>query len=261
MSPAVCNNAIIDKGANMVKKYFALITTVLMLCACTSETASELVKTKGIWASFELVSDGNRTRVNAELNAGDANGSNIVLSDSDKLLAIVRTTAIKLKKDSDFLDVDYQAYINITDDNERFDIAFDRDDEISTRSSVELPLNFIILTPSNEQNFRLNSTITVQLDGTDPNSMSNVELSSKCTTKNNETLIQSTLNEIKYASYTFELNNLVMFNNAQIDKSKTCELNIIVERARLGAISGEFAKQSYIRAKQQRAIKNMTLTF
>ncbi|WP_166112337.1 hypothetical protein [Pseudoalteromonas sp. Z9A5] len=245
----------------MLKKCFALATIVLILCACISETESDLIKTKGIWAGFELVSDGNRTRVNAELNAGDANGSNIVLSDNDALQVIIRNTAVELKKDTDFLDVDYQASINITDDNEPFDLLFNRDNKINAHSSVELPLNFIILTPSNEQNFRLNNTITVQLDGTDPNSVSSIELISKCTNRNGETLIQSMLSEIKYSSYSFKLNSLAMFNNAKIDKSKTCNLTIMVERVRFGAISDEFASQSYIQAKQQRTINNMTLTF
>jgi len=245
----------------MLKKCITTTALILLLCACTSETESNLIKTKGIWAGFELVSDGNRTRVNAELNAGDANGSNIVLSDSDSLQAVVNNTAIVLTKDTDFLDVDYQAHINITDDNEPFDILFNRDNKISAHSSVELPLNFIILTPSNEQNFRLNNTITVQLDGTDPNSVSSIELISKCTNSNGETLIQSMLSEIKYSSYSFKLNSLAMFNNAQIDKSKTCNLTIMVERVRFGAISDEFANQSYIQAKQQRTINNMTLTF
>ncbi|KDC49717.1 MULTISPECIES: hypothetical protein [Pseudoalteromonas] len=245
----------------MFKKSFSLVGIILMLCACTSETASDLIKTKGIWAGFELVSDGSRTRINAELNAGDMYGSNIVLSDSDTLQVIVRGTAVELSKDTDFLDVDYQAYINITDDNEPFDILFNRDDEISTRSTVELPHNFIILTPSSEQNFSITNTITVQLDGIDTNSASTIELSSHCTTNNNSTLIQSTSSSVTSSSYSFNLNNLIMFNDTQIDKSKACNLTILVERVRSGAISGEFASQSYIQAKQQRTINNMTLTF
>lgn len=131
----------------MLKKCITTTALILLLCACTSETESNLIKTKGIWAGFELVSDGNRTRVNAELNAGDANGSNIVLSDSDSLQAVVNNTAIVLTKDTDFLDVDYQAYINATDDNQQFDIKFKRDDGINANSGVELPLNFYYFNP------------------------------------------------------------------------------------------------------------------
>ena len=245
----------------MLKKCITTSALILSLCACTSETESNLVKTKGIWAGFELVSDGNRTRVNAELNAGDANGSNIVLSDSDSLQAVVNNTAIELTKDTDFLDVDYQAYINATDDNQQFDIKFKRDDGINANSGVELPLNFIILTPSNNQTFSINSPITVQLDGTDPNSTSQVELSSSCTNNNNETLLQSMLFALSTSRLEIDLQSLDMFSSSQVDQSKTCSLTVSVKRERLGSISGEFANQSYIKAQQSRAIKNMTLTF
>ncbi|WP_165743080.1 hypothetical protein [Pseudoalteromonas sp. Z9A6] len=245
----------------MLKKCITTTALILLLCACTTETESNLVKTKGIWAGFELVSDGNRTRVNAELNAGDANGSNIVLSDSDSLQAVVNNTAIVLTKDTDFLDVDYQAYINATDDNQQFDIKFKRDDGINANSSVELPLNFIILTPSNNQTFSINSPLTVQLDGTDPNSTSQVELSSSCTNNNNETLLQSMLFELSTSRLEIDLQSLDMFSCSQVDQSKTCSLTVSVKRERLGSISGEFANQSYIKAQQSRAIKNMTLTF
>lgn len=245
----------------MLKKCITTTALILLLCACTTETESNLVKTKGIWAGFELVSDGNRTRVNAELNAGDANGSNIVLSDSDSLQAVVNNTAIVLTKDTDFLDVDYQAYINATDDNQQFDIKFKRDDGINANSGVELPLNFIILTPSNNQTFSINSPLTVQLDGTDPNSTSQVELSSSCTNNNNETLLQSMLFELSTSRLEIDLQSLNMFSSSQVDQSKTCSLTVSVKRERLGSISGEFANQSYIKAQQSRAIKNMTLTF
>lgn len=245
----------------MLKKCITTTALILLLCACTSETESNLIKTKGIWAGFELVSDGNRTRVNAELNAGDANGSNIVLSDSDSLQAVVNNTAIVLTKDTDFLDVDYQAYINATDDNQQFDIKFKRDDGINANSGVELPLNFIILTPSNNQTFSINSPLTVQLDGTDPNSTSQVELSSSCTNNNNETLLQSMLFALGTSRLEIDLQSLDMFSSSQVDQSKTCTFTVSVKRERLGSISGEFANQSYIKAQQSRAIKNMTLTF
>ena len=245
----------------MLKKCITTTALILLLCACTSETESNLIKTKGIWAGFELVSDGNRTRVNAELNAGDANGSNIILSDSDSLQAVVNNTAILLTKDTDFLDVDYQAYINATDDNQQFDIKFKRDDGINANSGVELPLNFIILTPSNNQTFSINSPLTVQLDGTDPNSTSQVELSSSCTNNNNETLLQSMLFALSTSRLEIDLQSLDMFSSSQVDQSKTCSLTVSVKRERLGSISGEFANQSYIKAQQSRAIKNMTLTF
>ena len=245
----------------MLKKCITTTALILLLCACTTETESNLVKTKGIWAGFELVSDGNRTRVNAELNAGDANGSNIILSDSDSLQAVVNNTAIVLTKDTDFLDVDYQAYINATDDNQQFDIKFKRDDGINANSGVELPLNFIILTPSNNQTFSINSPLTVQLDGTDPNSTSQVGLSSSCTNNNNETLLQSMLFALSTSRLEIDLQSLNMFSSSQVDQSKTCSLTVSVKRERLGSISGEFANQSYIKAQQSRAIKNMTLTF
>ncbi|MFP3365746.1 hypothetical protein R0J93_18945 [Pseudoalteromonas sp. SIMBA_148] len=245
----------------MLKKCITTTALILLLCACTSETESNLVKTKGIWAGFELVSDGNRTRVNAELNAGDANGSNIILSDSDSLQAVVNNTAIVLTKDTDFLDVDYQAYINATDDNQQFDIKLKRDDGINANSGVELPLNFIILTPSNNQTFSINNPLTVQLDGTDPNSTSQVELSSSCTNNNNETLLQSMLFSLSTSRLEIDLQSLNMFSRSQVDQSKTCSLTVSVKRERLGSISGEFANQSYIKAQQSRAIKNMTLTF
>lgn len=147
----------------MFKKCVMSAAFILALCACNSETESDLVETKDIWAGLKLVSDGSITRVNAELNVNNISGSNVVLSDTDTLQAVVNSSVVTLKKDTDFLDVDYQAYINATDDNQLFDIIFGRSNGISASSNVELPLNFIILTPSNEQPFKIDSTLTLQL--------------------------------------------------------------------------------------------------
>jgi len=245
----------------MFKKCIMSAALILALCACNSETESVLVETKDIWAGFNLVSDGSKTLINAELNVNDISGSNVVLSDTDTLQAAFKSSVVTLKKDTDFLDVDYQAYINATDDNQLFDIIFGRSNGISASSNVELPLNFIILTPSNEQPFKIDSTLTLQLDGTDPNSTSYVELTSSCITLSNDSLIQSSTLELSSSHLEIPLENLDMFKNTQIDHSKSCNLTLSVIRERFGNIADEFTDQSYIKAQQSRAIKNMTLTF
>ncbi|MBQ4799367.1 hypothetical protein J8L73_09555 [Pseudoalteromonas sp. MMG006] len=245
----------------MFKKCVMSAALILALCACNSETESHLVETKELWAGFNLVSDGSKTRINAELNVNDITGSNVTLSDSDTLQAAFNSSVVTLKKDTEFLDDDYQAYINTTDDNQLFNIIFGRSNGISASSNVELPLNFIILTPSNEQLFKIDSTLTLQLDGTDPNSTSYVELTSRCITLSNDSLIQSGTLELSSSHLEIPLENLDMFKNIQIDKSKSCNLTLSVIRERFGNIADEFTDQSYIKAQQSRAIKNMTLTF
>lgn len=72
----------------MFKKCVMSAAFILALCACNSETESDLVETKDIWAGFKSVSDGSKTRVNAKLNVNDI-GTNVVLSDTGTLQAAI----------------------------------------------------------------------------------------------------------------------------------------------------------------------------
>lgn len=246
----------------MMKFNVSLIFLGLLVSGCTSETESDLLKTKAIQAEYRISSDGEHTKINAELNTGNSFGSNIRLSNGDKLYAEAAGKRITLTEDTDLLDIDYEGKFDITQGNTKFSIDLVRKDEKNAESEVELPLNFIILAPSNGISIKYNQRVTVQLDGLDPASKTELVLNYGCDDSNGGTFTGSASTTIaNVASFDFNLSEKdILDANAQ-NSYKNCEVDVVVNRYREGTISKELADSSFISAYQVREIKDIKFTF
>lgn len=176
-------------------KLFSITVFVLTILACSTEdTESDYIKTQGMWARIKINSNGVRTRIVAELNVGGSNGSNISLSKEDKLTATVGGLTKLLKKDIDFLDIDYQTYFDITADDTLFNIALLRVKETDAdQSEVKLPENFNIYSPQSAQSYTVNNDISLDWDHLSSHKKITLLLINTCTNnQGNQTALSET---------------------------------------------------------------------
>ncbi|MFP3352665.1 hypothetical protein R0K04_14705 [Pseudoalteromonas sp. SIMBA_153] len=245
-----------------MKFKLSLVSLSLVLGGCTSETESDLLKTKAIQAQYLISSNGERTKINAELNSGDSFGSNIRLSNDDKLYAEALSKRITLTEDSDILDIDYEGRFEITSGNTKFQIDLVRKSEQNAQSNVDLPLEFTILEPSNNATVNYDQTVTVQLDGLDPASQTELILNYGCDDSDGGVFSGSASYSVSNVSnFNFNLANKDIIDINSSKQYKSCELDIVIERFREGEISNELADTSFIRAIQTRKIKDIKIIF
>jgi hypothetical protein len=245
-----------------MKFKLSLVSLSLVLGGCTSETESDLLKTKAIQAQYLISSNGERTKINAELNSGDSFGSNIRLSNGDKLYAEALSKRITLTEDSDILDIDYEGRFGITSGNTKFQIDLVRKSEQNAQSNVDLPLEFTILEPSNNATVNYDQTVTVQLDGLDPASQTELILNYGCDDSDGGVFSGSASYSVSNVSnFNFNLADKDIIDINSSKQYKNCELDIVIERFREGEISNELADTSFIRAIQTRKIKDIKIIF
>lgn len=252
------------KGLALKDKTIRNMTVVaassLLLFACGDNKASSQVSTERIWADFNIESDGRETVVMAELHERDSAGEHLILTGGDYLQVSVLNTRKKLTFDNIFDDAKYQEKVSTTYDNALFTIDFYRKKEGSMLSTVELPQNFRILAPKSKDSYSANSRLSFQIDGVDNASQTDIILTAKCKANSggNRRLSQTIpFNEV--ANLSFQVSQLTMFQDTDIDRNKACELDVEVSRQRIGQVANQFANGSRIRAFQRREVKDLSV--
>ena len=244
---------------DLSKKTGLLITAIAAAVAgCSSSTPSNLVKTEAIWAEMKIEADGKDAKVGVELNISGRFGNNVILVGEDRLEVSAAGQTKKLTKDTDFLDVDYETSLNVSQSNTLFTISLYRDDNEVRRSSVELPMEFDLLSPRAIDRLRADSTFNVQIDGSDSASQTSVHMYANCKNITGGTVsnhMEETFNNITSRSYT--VNQLPIFNDSLIDKRQKCTMDIKVIRTRNGSVASGFAGGSSLKASQHRTVKDI----
>ena len=229
-----------------------------VLTGCTSDTKSEFVKTKAMWAEMKVVANGESAKVGVELNVGGSSGTNVVLSGEDYLEVTAGGQSKRLGKDYDFLDVDYETRIDISEGNTLFEISLHRKKDEVQRSTVELPLGFTILSPQKGDELTSNAILNVQIDGSDSASDAEIEFTGRCKNSSGSTIInQETESFNNTSSRTFRIGEMSIFNKSQIDKERKCELDIKITRSRKGQVASAFKGSSKIKAYHYREVKDI----
>lgn len=233
-----------------------------LLVACSSEeTPSTAVKTKGIWADMQLVGDGERTRITVELNVGGSNGTNVVLEQGDNLVASSGNKSKTMSKDTDFFDVDYQAYFATSVSNALFKISFNRPNGTSAPdSSVELPDVFSIYAPDTAVTYSKNQSLQLSWDGLSSDKLMHIYLSASCT--NNTGGLAASVHQFSTpddGNHTLELGKYELFSDTQLNVQKDCELDITLTRSQAGSIDAAYQSGSQIVASQRRTLENIKI--
>nr|WP_193988261.1 hypothetical protein [Lelliottia steviae] len=169
---------------------------------------------------------------------------------------------IRLQEDTDILDIDYEGRFNSSQGNALFKIELMRSNGQNAISEVELPLNFTILSPSDDIDIKYNQLITVLFDGVDTDSKTEFVVDFICDNKLGGTFSGTSSHQLESTSnFSFSLSELQLIESANSENYKNCELDLTVNRYRVGNISDKFAVPSHIRAEQTRKIENITFTF
>lgn len=248
-------------------KRFALTPTAialaaLTLSACSTQTTdSDVIQTDTIWANIKIASDGERSRISTELNVSGPGGNNLNLTAGDKLIVRAGGISTELIKDFDFLDIDYQGYVYVTASDALFTIALERpNDQDAQNSKVNLPAAFDIHSPIENQLYQANETIDIHWDGLQANKTIFLELASKCQTLTGSDVIQIVNFTIDDdGQHVINPNELEMFQNSNINKSKRCEMEIFLQRKNFGTTDPLFQSSSKISATQYRKVENVRI--
>ncbi|KZN34091.1 hypothetical protein N474_22480 [Pseudoalteromonas luteoviolacea CPMOR-2] len=234
----------------------ALVVSTLLLGCSTSTTESENVKTEAIWADIYVTTQGESSRVIAELNVSSRNGNNIQLSDKDKLEARAAGVTKELEQDDDFFDIDYRAVFNIAEKDTQFSVRLVRGESNETlETTLKLPAPFTIITPQKNQSFFRKETLEINWTPDDATDTS-LDLALTITCKNNEGNDTSTGTTVRNidddGSYSINLESLDGLVDPLLNTKKMCEGQVFMERIRHGVLDSKFADSSRARAIQER---------
>jgi len=246
-----------------LSSFVLLIGSSLMLSACnTEETASENIRTQGIWARMVVESKSNgNAKVDVELNSGGANGTNIVLSPGDRLEATVNGVTKVLQEDNDFLDVDYETSFSNVPDGAPFRIAFIRSSGASaTNSSVTLPDSFSINSPQNNASFQRNANISLNWSPNVSGATIEVNQTYSCANNDGGTFSELSSNEINdTGSLLIQLANVTTLSAENVDKTKSCTLGISLVRQSQGSLDAGFTEGGSIAGEQIRQVQDIQI--
>ncbi|WP_105169855.1 hypothetical protein [Pseudoalteromonas sp. T1lg23B] len=238
----------------------------LLATACSTETTdSSDVKTEAIWSDIYVTTNGNDSRVIAELNVSSRNGNNLNLVQGDKLFVTANNTSKDMEKDVDFFDIDYRATFPFYAEDTQYEIKLYRAEEkVTLKSTVTLPQAIDILAPQTEQTFPVDEILDLRwIKASSPadNETLKITISSKCKNGNEEissTHILSDVEDDGKKSIDFEA--LELFKNEKLNNRFDCSVNFEFERRRYGSTDSRYAAGSRTYAISHNTLDNINIT-
>ncbi len=244
------------KFENCLMAVFGL--SLVLMTGCNSESVeSEDIQTSGIWAKMEVnAREDQRSRVVVELNVGGEFGTNVELSDGEYLEVEAGGVVKRLDEDTDILDIDYQAYMDVVESDTLFTIRFYRSNgENIVNSTGRLPTTFDITNPQDNTQFGLSESVLLtwapSRDGQSIHLYSGVT----CTnTEGNRTTSATSFDIDDDGQYEYDISGNDLFTNgtAGLNTSALCDLNLRLERESSGVIDPAFDSGGEFKTTQTR---------
>lgn len=127
---------------------FIALATMLGACSVNSKDSTK-VETGSIYLNVQLleVSGSNSTKITANLHSRDKTGSSLALVDGEYITAQYGDQEIRLKKDEELLEIDYDGYIATNSEGGRFTITLHRANADSHSFEIEMPPSFTVTAP------------------------------------------------------------------------------------------------------------------
>lgn len=245
-------------SALSLSKISLVAITAFSLSACNEETKSDNVDTKGIWAGINVTSNGTKTDVSVELNVSGANGNNVSLSNSDKLIAKAGSESKTLTRNNSILDIDYEGSLNTTASGSEFTISFTRGNkQDAPNSKVKLPDAFNIILPLSEQSIRFSDPISIAWTPKKDGSIIEVVLESVC--KNSSDADVNLKKSVKIVDSGTHIYNHGSDDFNAIDKSKGCTSTVTLTREVSATLDTNFQAGGFIKAFQKRSVTKVKL--
>ncbi|SFD50122.1 hypothetical protein [Pseudoalteromonas denitrificans] len=238
----------------------AMISSLLILTGCSSDnTESDKLETSDIQAliTIKATSD-SRSRITAELNRKRSTGANVSLSQGDYITAYAQGQLIRLKKDHDILDIDYQGYLDSADSYTQFTFALMRENfENAPDSRVDLPANFEIHSPQENTHYIESDNIDINWDSLSEYKTMEIRLNLNC--KNKENPDQETIETEDDGFYTLDIDQIEMFNTVSAGTKEDCMLTVTLTRRNKGEIDPHLDADSMIQAIQVREVSDLII--
>lgn len=253
-----------------VRKSCLIVASVFSIVVATgcSKTDSGNVKTEGMHADIDVTATGNgKTGINVNLSVGSGGVSSteVELSSGDTLTATDGTTTRELYKDNGLLgDVGYKTEFSTEAEDTLFTVSLIREDgENAENSFVTLPAPFILSSGSSE--ITGDGNATVDLSWTNFRQNYDVTIDVYCTCSKVEdgqqvdTILSNTFSNVTDdGEEQYGVKNLIDDNDpTQYDLG--CDIELTMERSRLGTLDSGFGEGGSIEAVQTRTI-NFTYT-
>ncbi|CAH9052982.1 hypothetical protein PSECIP111854_01080 [Pseudoalteromonas sp. CIP111854] len=243
----------------------------LLVSACSSDTNSNLVKTEAIWSDILVKSDGDISKVVAELNVSSRNGNNINLVQGDKLSVTATNNAISanmtknMDKDNKIFDIDYRANFPYYQADTQYEIRLYRaKDKVTLSSKVTLPEPILILAPQAYQTFSADSALELRwAKATKIIGDQSLKINVDSTCKHGEKEITKSYNynDIKDDGIqVVDFETIGLFKNEELNSNFTCTVKFSFERRRYGSVDGRYASSSRTYATQTKILENINIT-
>ncbi len=255
------------KRAIKYQKILSLIvaTGLIGAAGCSSESVeSEDIRTSGIWAKMEA--DGRedgRTRVVVELNVGGEFGTNVVLSGDEYLDAVAAGVTKRMAEDTDFLDIDYQTYMDTNASATEINIRFYRNDgENIVESRATLPTSFEITSPLSTASYGLNEVVALVWTPEIQDGSIRLFSSVICTNSDGGTTSSSSSETITDSGvFEYDISTSGLFTNGTtgLNTAQPCSMEFTLQREAFGNIDPAFDEGGRFKTTQTRKVDGVTL--
>ena len=223
-------------------KMIGLSIALLLFHGC-SATDSDNIKTKGIYANYQLkLLNNNRTFITTALQSGGSTGTYLDLTSDDVLKVEVDKEEKTLKRDRTILNqIYYENTIETNTYNKEVKIIFIREESNEKLiSSVTLPSKLTINSP--QQNDTVSSTDRLGIDWDKPkdnNTRINIDILISCKKDRDTTvLISDNFNDLSdNGKYSINLSSIL---DEDFEQYRNCEGTIHIRRYKRGTIDSHF---------------------
>ena len=219
-------------------KIIGLSIILLLLNSCSS-TDSDNIKTKGIYANYQLKILNNSTAIETSLQSGGFTGTYLDLTSEDTLIVEVNGKEGVLKRDRGLLNqIYYEGVLKTNEPNTEVKIIFSREEsDEKLVSSISLPDKLVISSGQNK-NHSLDDTVIIKWKKSSVKGTKiNIDSSISCYNENNNTgSLSDRLDLADNGQYSISLKSLY----EDFKQDKNCEVTINVTRYKKGTIDSRF---------------------
>lgn len=242
-----------------------LASSLIWAIGCNSESVeSEDIRTSGMWVKMEADGQADeRTRVVVELNVGGEFGTNVVLSSGEYLEAVAAGVTKRMAEDTDFLDIDYQAYMDTNTSDTEVNIRFYRNSgENIVESRAILPTSFVITSPLSSEDYSLQETVVLAWTPEIQDGSTHFFSTITCINTEGETTSSSSseyINDNGVYEYDISTSRLFANGTAGLNTAQPCTMAFTLQRKRFGNIDPRFGEGGTFKATQTRKVEGVTL--
>lgn len=229
-----------------------ILATAISGCGNSNAVDSETLDTGGLWMGvrFEAIGNG-ATGINVEINEGGRSGNDVRLSANERLEVNANGIVVVLQEDADFLDIDYEGSIPTDASGTPITLTLYRaNGTVNDRTRVNLPRNFSITSPANNQPTTVGDIVTVEWT---PTASGSIELG--ITTQCSGFLRADYLDIPDNGSYSFNTATLPGIQNPDINRDNGCTLTIDMKLESRGTLDPAFRAGGFVIAEQERTVR------